>query len=326
MAAHAVCDLREVWNGCGHRADRSYLPEAPGYKHFVTHEGINPDHRRIAAMAANWIGLESLWEAQSDQDDLNSSALQSMPAPPTVLPADSYVDDSGAPRLRSAATCQTVNAVGKPTAKPVKKQPNKGQPNDPTNIYGGKSARIAENLWRQIPKLQTVADPCERRYLFTGKAGLGKTDMAEHLAAALSGDSFERVHARMSLNVEIINGQSMSIDKVREWQQHGHYKPMFGNCWVVIADEIDAASPQALMELRSYLDRLPLATTNKSVAELPETLQSRFKVMYFDPISDADMLAWLVDEYKLPAGYATQVIAGAKGNARAAKIDRPRVA
>jgi len=197
--------------------------------------------------------------------------------------------------------------------------------NSPT-YFIGKSARIAETLWRQIPKLQTVVDPCERRYLFTGSPGLGKSDLAERLAADLTGDSFERVHARMSLSVEVVNGQSMSVDIVRGWRSRGHYKPMFGNCWVIVADEIDAASPQALMELRSYLDALPiatifLATTNKTVAELPETLQSRFKVQFFEAIPDAEMFDWLVGTYNLPASYARKVVAGAKGNARAAKTD-----
>ena len=35
--------------------------------------------------------------------------------------------------------------------------------------YLGKTARIADMLWRQIPKLKTTTDPIERRYLFTGR-------------------------------------------------------------------------------------------------------------------------------------------------------------
>jgi DNA polymerase III delta prime subunit len=192
--------------------------------------------------------------------------------------------------------------------------------------YVGKTALIAANLWRQVTKLQTTLDPCERRYLFTGKPGLGKTDLAEHFAAELTGDSFDHVHARMSINVEIVNGQSCSIEVVRRWQELGQYRPMFGDCRCIIVDEIDGMSPQALNEIRSFLDRLPpamvfLATTNKETSELQEQLQSRFKVCAFERIPDATLLHWLINTYHLPTDYAQTVVAGVNGNARAARID-----
>jgi len=192
--------------------------------------------------------------------------------------------------------------------------------------YIGKTARIASNLWKQIPKLQTTNDPLERRYLFTGLPGLGKTDMAEHLAAALTGEDVERIRARMAINTEIVNGQSCSIEVVRGWMNDGHYRPMFGACRVKIVDEVDGMSLAALNEIRSYLDRLPpatvfLATTNKPTSELQEQLQSRFKVCFFEPVSEIEITDWLIAEFKLPLGYAHQVAVGANGNVRAARID-----
>jgi DNA polymerase III delta prime subunit len=193
--------------------------------------------------------------------------------------------------------------------------------------YIGKTAKIADNLWKQIPKLQTTHDPLERRYLFTGVPGTGKTDLAEHLAAALTGESFERIHARMSACVEMVNGQSCSIEVVRRWQEMGHYgKPMFGDCRVIIVDEVDGMSVAALNEIRSYLDRLPpytvfLATTNKAVNELQEQLQSRFKVCYFERATDIQIYDHLVMQYGLPQDYAHRVAKGVKGNVRAAIID-----
>jgi DNA polymerase III delta prime subunit len=197
---------------------------------------------------------------------------------------------------------------------------------NPPNLWIGKTARIAANLWKQIPKLQTTTDPCERRYLFTGDPGLGKTDVAEHLAAALADEEFDRVHARMAVNVEIINGQSCSIEVVRRWQELGHYRPLFGQCRVQLVDEVDGMSVAALNEIRSYLDRLPpatvfLATTNKRLDELQEQLQSRFKVCYFDKVMEQDIAMWLMDTYQIPSDYALSAAAGAKGNVRAAKID-----
>jgi DNA polymerase III delta prime subunit len=197
--------------------------------------------------------------------------------------------------------------------------------NTPPN-YIGKSARIAANLFKQIPKLQTTSDPDERRYLFTGPPGTGKTNLAEHLAAALTGETFERVHARMAINVESINGQSTSIEVVRKWQAAGHYRPLFGDCRVVICDEIDGMGLAGLNEIRSYLDALPpatvfIATTNKATCELQEQLGSRFKVCAFESIPDDELQHWLVTTYNLPPAYAQTVVAGVNGNARAARID-----
>jgi DNA polymerase III delta prime subunit len=198
--------------------------------------------------------------------------------------------------------------------------------NHQPNHWIGKTAKIAAMLWKQIPKLQTTTDPCERRYLFTGEPGLAKTEVAEHLAAALSGEEYERVHARMAVNVELVNGQSCTVDVVRAWSNAGHYRPLFGECRVQLVDEIDAISAAALNEIRSYLDRLPpatvfIATTNKGVGDLQEQLQSRFKVCYFDKVRDDEMLTWLVQNHGLPVDYAQTVVKGAKGNVRAAKID-----
>lgn len=197
---------------------------------------------------------------------------------------------------------------------------------NPPNLWVGKTARIAASLWKQIPKLQTTTDPCERRYLFTGPPGLAKTELAEYLAAALTGEDFARVHARMAINVEIINGQSCSIEVVRRWQEIGHYRPLFGQCRVILIDEVDGMSLAALNEIRSFLDRLPpatvfLATTNKPINELQEQLQSRFKVHYFEKVNEAELVDWLINTCHLPPAYAKQTAKGANGNVRAAKID-----
>jgi DNA polymerase III delta prime subunit len=180
----------------------------------------------------------------------------------------------------------------------------------------GKSGKIAALLFNQIPKL--TASGCsimDRRYLFTGKPGLGKSAIAEMLGRAL---------VTHELGIEAINGQSCSVDRIREWQYHGQFAPMFG-MRVQIVDEIDAASTAAHNELRTYLDRLPgktvfIGTTNRTVEDLPEQLQSRFKILYFDPIP-IDLIAdWLQARFpRLGAAMASSIAIQSAGNVRAAE-------
>ena len=180
----------------------------------------------------------------------------------------------------------------------------------------GKSGKIAALLFNQIPKL--TAPGCsimDRRYLFTGKPGLGKSAIAEMLARAL---------VTHELGIESLNGQSCSVDRIREWQRHGRFHPMFG-MRVQIVDEIDAASTAAHNELRSYLDKLPvksvfIGTTNRTVEELPEQLQSRFKILYFDPIPLEVIADWLQAKFpRLGTAMAGSIAIQSNGNVRAAE-------
>ena len=184
------------------------------------------------------------------------------------------------------------------------------------NQFIGKSGKIAALLLNQIPKL--TAPGCsimERRYLFTGRAGLGKSAIAEMLGHAL---------VTHPLGVEAVNGQSCSVDRIREWQFNGQFAPMFG-MRVQIVDEIDAASLAAHNQLRSYLDKLPtktvfIGTTNRTIEELPEQLQSRFKIFYFDPVPVEIIAGWLQVKFpRLGVETASSIAIQSKGNVRAAE-------
>jgi DNA polymerase III delta prime subunit len=182
--------------------------------------------------------------------------------------------------------------------------------------YIGKSGKIAALLVNQIPKL--TASGCsimDRRYLFTGKPGLGKSAIAEMLGRAL---------VTHELGIESVNGQSCSVDRIREWRFHGQFAPMFG-MRVQIVDEIDSMSAAALCEARTYLDRLPnktvfIGTTNRTVEDLPEQLQSRFKILYFDPIPIEIIADWLQSKFpRLGAAMAGSIAIQSNGNVRAAE-------
>jgi len=84
MAAQAVNTCRESWNDCGERASVSYLPEMPPsarYSHFVSHSGIRPEGASIASHAAEWIGLEPLYDVRYHERQAQASALQRLPEP-----------------------------------------------------------------------------------------------------------------------------------------------------------------------------------------------------------------------------------------------------
>ena len=108
------------------------------------------------------------------------------------------------------------------------------KPTQPHHFIG-KTHTIAKAVFNKIPALQSksITDPLDRCFLFTGPAGTGKSSLAEAFAIAL---------AEHRLAIEQVNGQSMSVDVVRRWQEEGWYFPLYGKLWVKIIDEIDAAA------------------------------------------------------------------------------------
>lgn len=184
----------------------------------------------------------------------------------------------------------------------------------------GKTGVIARTLFHQAPTIRAnpASDPLDRCLLFTGAPGNGKTTLAEALSAELCDDPV--------FGVESINGQSLSVERVRQWMHSGVYKPLHGGMHVKLIDEIDGGSTAAFNEMRTYLDRLPshtvvLATTNKSTNELQEQLQSRFQIWKFDPIAQATLHLWLIQTFHLAREVAHEIAERSGGNVRAATAD-----
>jgi len=160
-------------------------------------------------------------------------------------------------------------------------------------------------------------DPLDRCWLFTGAPGLGKSSLAQALALQIAGSPFA---------IDQVNGQSWSVDVVRRWRDSSAYLPLYGNNWARQIDEIDAASPAAANEARSYLDNLPphnviIATTNVPARQLQPQLASRFKVYNFTPVPTAEIVSWLMQTLEITAELAHQAADSAAGNVREAKAN-----
>jgi DNA polymerase III delta prime subunit len=192
--------------------------------------------------------------------------------------------------------------------------PSQYQPARPEQFVG-KTSRIADLLFKKAEGIKNN-DACAK-WLFTGPPGIGKSRLAEVLAREL---------AHHPSAIEQLNGQSLSVDLVREWERSLYYKPICGQRWVKVVDEIDASSPAAQNELRTYLDRIKsgtvvIATTNKTLKELPQQLQTRFFPYVFEPVTPAAFADWMAATWGFDRAAALDIAERNMGCVRSALID-----
>jgi len=160
--------------------------------------------------------------------------------------------------------------------------------------------------------LATVRHLLETRFkekvaiLLDGDPGVGKTAICDIVALDLAGTP----HA-----VERVNGQSLTVDLVRNWAQNGMYGNLFSPWTVKRIDEIDKASPAGVSEMLTFLDYQPrkfavLATTNE-FAKLREAnkgrLESRFIRFRVDAPSVEETAAFLRRVHGVPAATALTI-------------------
>ena len=149
-----------------------------------------------------------------------------------------------------------------------------------------------------------------------GTAGSGKTHGQDLLARELVGPNGVA-------SIEQVNGQSLTVDLVRQWRTGSVYGNLFAKWTVKRIDELDCSSQAARNELLSLIDYLPraagsyiiLATTNNYEtlrADNNRRIESRFKCMEVNGPSAEDAAAYLTTHLEIPHAIAAEIAEGAK--------------
>jgi len=152
--------------------------------------------------------------------------------------------------------------------------------------------------------------------LLHGAPGCGKSHLLDKLALALVG---AKDGAITHPSIETVNGQSLTVDIVREWRDKACYGNLFSKWAIKRVDEFDKASPGARAEVLTFLDYLPqyhlvLATTNDYQSlrgDVNRRLESRFKCFELNGPSASDAAAYLKRQFGVPADVAAEIVKGA---------------
>jgi hypothetical protein len=168
---------------------------------------------------------------------------------------------------------------------------------------------------------RTAEDPevSRLKLLFTGAPGIGKTELANQIAAMLTGNGGK-------FAIESVNGRKLSIHVVTEWQRLCATSCMFGTGWrVFVCNEVDTCPADSQDLLLTFLDELPpmtafIATSNLDLDKLTPRFVTRLQRHEVAPPEASEIAALLVSR-GLPAPVAHQTAFLAGGCVRAALLD-----
>lgn len=179
----------------------------------------------------------------------------------------------------------------------------------------GPANKVAHLMANKVKKLKD--EPTFFAAIYHGQPGTGKSALCYAFATWLTSHS---------IAIERVNGQSVSVDRVREWRDNLRMTSMFSDWRCIIIEEVDSASKQAMTEMLTLFDERPrnvafLMTTNTDPeAELPERLQTRAFLYPVSRPTDPEirvMLTKILGDCKM----CDNIVRVANGNVRAALIE-----
>jgi len=155
------------------------------------------------------------------------------------------------------------------------------------------------------------------KILLYGPPGVGKTTVAELLAAELSGSKW---------SVEDISGKLVTLETVKGWLHQLAYGDLFSDWSVKLVNELDRCSREAQDLMLSYLDRLPpgrafIGTSNLDLSQLTERFQTRFQAIKIAAPDSEEVRGFLMERWEVPESVASMIAVGCGGNVRAALAD-----
>jgi len=144
-----------------------------------------------------------------------------------------------------------------------------------------------------------------RAFLLHGASGFGKTTLAR-IAARHLGTKENNV-------IEIDGATYTGIDAMREITEGLRYRPFTGDNKVIIVDEAQALSRQAIQSVLKVIEEPPewvhwfLCTT--AISRIPETIRTRCTVLELKPLSSSQ-LGKLLDAVAYAEGFevATPIV------------------
>ena len=134
----------------------------------------------------------------------------------------------------------------------------------------GPAGQLADLFGRTLDDGETT----RLKLLFTGAPGIGKTELANRIAASLTGDGGRYA-------IESVNGRKCTIHTVADWQRLVATSCMFGTGWrVFVVNEVDTCPADAQDLLLTFLDELPancafVATSNLDLDKLSRHRRAR---------------------------------------------------
>ena len=189
------------------------------------------------------------------------------------------------------------------------------RPSCPEDIVGP-AKKIASKLIQKVSRAKNDGrGPI--KILIYGPPGVGKTTIAELLAAELTASQW---------SIEDANGKLVTIETVKSWMRELAFGNLFSDWSVKIVNELDRSSRDAQDLMLTYLDKLPpgrafIGTSNLDLGQLTERFQTRFQAIKLDAPASEEIRGFLMRHWEVPESVASMISVGCGGNVRAALAD-----